>query len=121
MREINTERFFAAYDELIRAKEEKLATKDQVIEAEKVKAENVVATNGYSDAVKELLIKEIVAEKEKEFDTVEDDAKIAEYAQFIDFTEDVVEEEIHEEHPADCECEECVAKRLAEQQNIENV
>ena len=121
MREINTERFFAAYDELIRAKEEKLATKDQVIEAEKVKAENVVATNGYSDAVKELLIKEIVAEKEKEFDTVEDDAKIAEYAQFIDFTEDVAEEEIHEEHPADCECEECVAKRLAEQQNIENV
>lgn len=121
MREINTERFFAAYDELIRAKEEKLATKDQVIEAEKVKAENVVATNGYSDAVKELLIKEIVAEKEKEFDTVEDDAKIAEYAQFIDFTEDVVEEEIHEEHPADCECEECVSKRLAEQENVENV
>ena len=89
MRSVDSEKFLADYDALLKEKDEKIATRDAAIEAEKTKAEKVIADNNYSDKVKEMLIAEVVSEKEQEFDLTEIDSKLAVFENYIVFAEDV--------------------------------
>lgn len=95
MRNVDVEKFLADYDVVVKEKEDKVNAKDAALLAEKTKAENVCVENGYSDAVKEMLVAEVVAEKEKEFDLTEIDEKIASFEKYIVVVEDEkIEEEI---------------------------
>ena len=86
MKKVNVEKFLADYELAIKEKEEAVAKKDGVIAEEKAKVDALV---GYSDHVKEVLLAEVVAEKEKEFDFSDLDAKIVNFEKYL---EDVVEE-----------------------------
>lgn len=95
MRNVDVEKFLADYDVVVKEKEDKVNAKDAALLAEKAKAEKVCVENGYSDAVKEMLVAEVVAEKEKEFDLTEIDEKIASFEKYIVVVEDEkIEEEI---------------------------
>lgn len=93
MRSVDSEKFLADYDALLKTREEKIANRDAAIEAEKTKAEKVISDNNYSDRVKELLIAEVVTEKEKEFDLTEIDGEIAVFEKYIVVSEDVEDSE----------------------------
>lgn len=86
MKKVNVEKFLADYELAIKEKEEAIIKKDGVIAEEKAKVDALV---GYSDHVKEVLLAEVVAEKEKEFDFSGLDAKIENFEKYL---EDVVEE-----------------------------
>lgn len=96
MRCVDETKFLADYDLAVKEREDLIATKDTAIKAEVEKAERVILDNGYSDAVKELLIAEVVAEKKKEFDLTKLDAKVDMFKAYIIEKEDVVEDEDNE-------------------------
>lgn len=108
MRNVDVEKFLADYDVVVKEKEDKVNAKDAALLAEKEKAEKVCVENGYSDAVKEMLVAEVVAEKEKEFDLTEIDEKIASFEKYIVETEDVCsdDEELKEAEPEEVSIEE---------------
>lgn len=87
MKKVNVEKFLADYEVAVKEKEELVANKDLAIEAEKEKVE---ALEGFSAHVKEALLKEVIAEKETEFDLSKADEKIAGFEAYL---EDIVEEE----------------------------
>ena len=91
MKVVNTEKFLADYELAVKEKEEAIANKDIVIAEEKAKVD---ALEGYSEHVKEILLAEVVAEKEKEFDFSLLDEKIGGFEKYLD---DVVEDEPVEE------------------------
>ena len=103
MRNVNVEKFLADYDTVLEDKKTKVSAKETAILAEKAKAEKVCVENGYSDAVKEMLVAEVVAEKEKEFDLTEIDEKIASFEKYIVVTEDEVSELANSEEVAQAE------------------
>lgn len=98
-RTVDVEKFLADYDALVVERETKIQERDKAIETEKEKAEKVVSDNGYSDAIKEMLVAEVVSEKEKEFDLTELNDNIESFESYIILEEEVLEEETKEETP----------------------
>lgn len=96
MKKVNEEKFLAAYKKAVEEKEFAVANKESVLEAEKAKVEEILGDK-FSDTVKELCLKEALAEKEKEFDFEALDAKIAAFEEYLDEIEEVVEEPAVEE------------------------
>ena len=97
-KKVNIELFLADYKLALEERDNLIANKDAAVEAEKQKVEALV---GFSDKVKATLLAEVIAEKEAEFDMEAVEAKVAGFEKYL--------EEV--EHPEDCECEECLAKR----------
>lgn len=104
-KKVNEQLFLVDYQLAIEEKNTLVTDREIALEAERQK---VAALAGFSDRVKETLLAEVIAEKEAEFNFKEIDEKIARFEKYL---EDV-------EHPEDCECEECLAKRV---QNNEEV
>lgn len=104
-KKVNEELFLADYQLAIEEKNALVIARESAFEAEKQKVEALV---GFSDRVKETLLAEVIAEKEAEFNFEEIDEKIARFEKYL---EDV-------EHPEDCECEECLAKRAQVNEEI---
>lgn len=96
MKKVNVEKFLADYEVAVKEKEEAVAKKDIVIAEEKAKVDALV---GYSDHVKEVLLAEVVAEKEKEFDFDALDTKLEGFEKYLEdvIEEDAIEENIEEE------------------------
>lgn len=84
MKKVNVEKFLADYELAVKEKIDAVAKQDAVIAEEKAKVDALV---GYSDHVKEVLLAEVVAEKEFDFSGL--DAKIENFEKYL---EDVVEE-----------------------------
>lgn len=104
-KKVNEELFLADYQLALEEKKALAIAREGVLEAEKQKVEALV---GFSDRVKETLLAEVIAEKEAEFNFEKIDEKIARFEKYL---EDV-------EHPEDCECEECLAKRAQVNEEI---
>lgn len=96
MKKVNVEKFLADYELAVKEKEEAVAKKDVVIAEEKAKVDALV---GYSDHVKEVLLAEVVAEKEKEFDFAALDAKLEGFEKYLEDV--VVEAPVVEEQPVE--------------------
>ena len=92
MRYVDETKFFTDYDAAIKERDTMVATRDAAIDAEVKKAEQVVADNGYSETVKNLLVAEVVAEKEKEFDLTVLNARVDMFENYIVVREDVERE-----------------------------
>lgn len=116
MRYVDEAKFFADYDAAVKERDTMVATKDAAIDAEVKKAEQVVADNGYSETVKNLLVAEVVAEKEKEFDLTVLNAKVETFEAYIITKEDV---EIETETETEIESEENVAEEVLPETNVE--
>ena len=92
MRYVDETKFLADYDKVLEDRDTLVATRDAAIDAEIAKAEKVVADNGYSDTVKDLLVAEVVAEKQKEFDLTVLNARVEMFENYILVKEDVTRE-----------------------------
>lgn len=120
MIKVNVEKFLADYNAKLEEKAEKSVSKDDAIKAEIAKAEKIVVDNGYNEEIKEVFIKKVVAEKEKEFDFTEIDKEIALFEQYVDIVEDEeTEEVVVENENVDGEIVE--GKEEGDCENVENV
>lgn len=94
MKKINEQKFLDAYEVALKAKEAAVAEKEAALNIEK---EKVSSLEGYSDHVKEILLAEVIAEKEKEFDLSKLDADIATFEQFLEDVEEEIVETVESE------------------------
>lgn len=104
MKQVNVEKFLAAYEDAVKGRDDLIVKKDEAVKSETEKVEAIIGAN-FSETVKAHVLAEVIAEKEKEFDLAAADDKVASFEEYIIFVEDA------EEHPADCQCDECVAAR----------
>lgn len=87
MKKVNVEKFLADYELAVKEKKDLLERKEAVLMAEKA---DIEALPEKYNSVKEKLFAEVAAEKEKEFDFVAVDEKIAGFEKYV---EEVVEED----------------------------
>lgn len=90
MKKVNVEKFLADYELAVKEKEDLLERKEAVLMAEKA---DIEALPEKYNSVKEKLFAEVAAEKEKEFDFVAVDEKIAGFEKYLEDVEEVVEED----------------------------
>lgn len=102
MKKVNVEKFLTAYEDAVKDRDDLIAKKDEAVKLETEKVESIIGVN-FSEAVKAHVLAEVIAEKEKEFDIASADAKVFAFEEYL--------EDVEEEHPEDCQCEDCVANK----------
>ena len=107
---VNEEKFLADYSEAVNMLENRKVERENAINVEKQRVIDLVNNGGFNEKVQEILIAEVVAEKEKEFDIEELENRVKNFELYLEDVE-VPTEPVADEHPENCECEECVAKR----------
>ena len=90
MKNVNVEKFLADYESAVQELKVAEESKNFAIEETKEEVNKIVEEHNYPDKIREMLINELVVEKEKEFDI---DSKKQKVEFFENYLEDVVEEE----------------------------